>query len=125
MGFYDRGTMIASDESDLAATGLRPKARVMLRLADGGMTESEIAWRFRRTPGHVRRVLQLSRLRTQAPEQAETADSLRPIERLVLRARRDGADPVEIAARLRRSPRGVHQIEKLATYKIEHHNISP
>jgi hypothetical protein len=116
--------MIASDDSRPAGTSLRPKERVMLRLADGGMTDSEIAWRFRSTPGHVRRVLRLTQLRTEPPDQVETPGALRPIERLVLRARRDGADPVEIAARLRRSPRGVHQIEKLASYKIEHHDIS-
>lgn len=126
LGFtYKWGTMTASDESELGATSLRAKERVIRRLADEGMPESEIAWRFRRTPGHVRRVLGLSRLKRQPTDQTvETARKLRPIERLVLRARDDGADPVEIASRLRRSPRGVDQIEKLAIYKIEQFDIS-
>jgi DNA-binding NarL/FixJ family response regulator len=112
--------MTATTPSDLGSTGLRPVERVMRRLVDGGMTEADIAWRFRRTPGHIRRVLELSRLRPhQADRDFETRHPLRPIERLVLRARRDGADSVEIAARLRRSPRSVDQNEKLATYKLE------
>lgn len=33
--------------------GVRPFERVVLRLADEGMSTSEIAWRFRRSPGHI------------------------------------------------------------------------
>jgi len=92
----------------------------MRKLADDGMAESDIAWRFRRSPGHVRRVLDLSRIRREPSDPVdETAPDLRPIERVVLRARQEGADTAEIAARLQRTPRGVAQIEKLATYNLE------
>ena len=75
---------------------------------------------FRRSPGHIRRVLDTSRLRRESSDPVdEIAHELRPIERVVLRAHRQGADTAEIAARLRRTPRGVAQIEKLATYMLE------
>lgn len=111
--------------SNDGAVRLRPIERAMRKLADGGMTESDIAWRFRRTPGHVRRVLDMSRLRGKSNDPGpETAPDLRPIERVVLRARDEGTDTAEIAARLRRTPRGVEQIERLATYKLERRDVS-
>ena len=92
----------------------------MRRLADDGMSESDIAWRFRRTPGHIRRVLDMTRLQREPRGSAsDTAFGLRPIERVVLRARDEGTDTAEIAARLRRTPQGVAQIERLADYKLE------
>jgi DNA-binding NarL/FixJ family response regulator len=95
----------------------------MRKLADDGMAESDIAWRFRRSPAHVRRVLDMTRLRRKPSHPVdESAPDLRPIERVVLRARQKGTDTAEIAARLRRTPRGVAQIEKLATYKLERRN---
>lgn len=116
--------MATTGESALGLDQLRPIERVMRRLSDNGMSESEIAWRFRRTPGHVRRVLELTRLDRQPGDRTDDESSeLRPIERLVLRARQDGADSVEIAARLRRSPRGVDQIERLASYKLDQLDI--
>jgi hypothetical protein len=107
-------------ESRVGAALLRPMERAIGKLADDGMSESDIAWRFRRTPGHIRRVLEMSRLQREPHDpRDETASDLRPIERVVLRARQEGADTAEIAARLRRSPRGVAQIEMLATYRLE------
>ena len=40
---------------------LRPFERVVLRLTDEGLTSSEIGWRFRRSPGHIERVIDLTR----------------------------------------------------------------
>jgi len=109
-----------SPESRVDTALLRPMERAIRKLADDGMSESDIAWRFRRTPGHIRRVLEMSRLQREPHDpRDETASDLRPIERVVLRARQEGANTAEIAARLRRTPRGVAQIEKLATYKPE------
>ena len=112
--------MATTDENgEMGAAPLRPVERAMRKLADDGMSDSDIAWRFRRTPGHVRRVLDMSRVRRRPRDRAdENAPDLRPIERVVLRARREGTDTAEIAARLRRTPRGIAQIEKLATYKL-------
>jgi len=92
----------------------------VLRHAEAGLTTSEIAWRFRRSPGHIRRVLDLARLpRTGSAPAGVSPGSLRPIERCVLRARESGADFPEIAARMRRSPGFVARIAELATYKLQ------
>ena len=109
--------------SRIGAARLRPVEARMRKLADDGMAESDIAWRFRRSPAYIRRVLDMSQLRREPSHPVdEPAPDLRPIERVVLRARQEGADTAEIAARLRRTPRGVAQIEKLATYKLERRN---
>ena len=95
---------------------LRPIERAVLRLEGEGLSTQEIAWRFRRSPAHVRRILWLSRLpRTPGPPRPE--HRLRPIERSVLRARANGSGREEIAARLRRTPAHVERIETYARYK--------
>jgi hypothetical protein len=84
------------------------------------MSSSEIAWRFRRSPGHIERVLDLTghprRVRTSPPA---PASALRPLERAVMRGRERGAELPEIAARLRRTPEFVGRIEQLANYKLQ------
>jgi hypothetical protein len=97
--------------------GLRPIERRMLKLADAGADDVEIAWRFRRTPKNVRQVIACSRLprqdgRPPAPE------GLRPIERRVLRWRDEGTDFADLAARFRRRPGFLEQVEQLARYKL-------
>ena len=97
-------------------TGLRPLERAVLQLTDRGLTSSEIAWRFRRSPGHIDRVLELSRQPRTGREPA--AAGLRPVERTIIRGRRNGAPHAEIAARLRRSPGFVARVEEMANYKL-------
>ncbi|CAN5867623.1 hypothetical protein BH23ACT2_BH23ACT2_23110 [soil metagenome] len=100
--------------------GLRPFERVVLRLTDSGMTSADIAWRFRRSPGHIERVLDLSRLpRTGRARTSIDEPVLRPVERTVLRARENGSQHSEIAARMRRTPGFVARVEELATYKLQ------
>lgn len=100
--------------------GLRPFERVVLRLADDGMTSADIAWRFRRSPGHIERVLDLSRLpRTGSARPGAEAPVLRPVERTVMRARENGSPLPEIAARMRRTPGFVARVEKMAAYKLQ------
>lgn len=108
------------------AEGLRPFERAVLRLADGGMSTSEIAWRFRRSPGHIDRVLGFSQLpRGAASGLAPPRSALRPVERLIIRARGEGTPPTEIAARMRRSPSFVARVEELATLKLDTTSVPP
>lgn len=97
---------------------LRPFERTVLRLADSGMSSADIAWRFRRSPGHIERVLQLSRI-PREPRPQPQKGTLRPVERRVLRARNEGVDATEIAARLRRTPGHVRRVEQYASYKLD------
>ena len=95
---------------------LRPIERRMLKLAEAGQSEAEIAWRFRRTPKTVRRVIVLSQLARDGA--APSADRLRPIERRILRWRDGGTGFDELAYRFRRSPAFLQQVERLARYKL-------
>lgn len=99
---------------------LRPLERAVARLADGGMSRSEIAWRFRRSPGHIDRVLEFSRLPRSAPKRRTDGEGdagLRPVERLVIQAKGNGIHPTEIAARMRRSPEYVMRVARFARLK--------
>lgn len=102
-------------------TGLRPIERRIRRLADEGIDEVEIAWRFRRSPRFVRQILEL----TKVPRDGRTAaagpgprDRLRPLERRVLWWRDQGLDHEELASRFRRGPAFLRQVEELAHYKL-------
>jgi len=99
----------------MADTGFTPMERRMVRLADQGLGEEEIARRFRKSPGFVQRVLALARV----PRHGDGPSSspLRPVERRVLKWRENGASPSEIAPLFRRQPRSIEQIERLARYK--------
>lgn len=98
---------------------LRPVERAVLRHLDRGAPGSEIAWRFRRTPGFILRVRELSEIpRRPKADGPAGGGGLRPIERCVLNARQAGTDYAEIAARLRRSPSFVARVEQLATVNL-------
>jgi DNA-binding CsgD family transcriptional regulator len=100
-------------------TRLRPLERAVLQLTDRGMTSAEIAWRFRRSPGHIDRVLELSRFPRSGTARADgEPGALRPVERTVMRGRSDGAPHAEIAARLRRTPAYVARVEAMANHKL-------
>lgn len=100
--------------------GLRPFERAVLRLSDRGMTSTEIAWRFRRSPGHIERVIDWIRLPRNGGAVAPLDEpALRPVERVVMRARENGAQPAEIAARMRCTPSFVTRVEEMATYKLQ------
>lgn len=98
---------------------LRPLPRTVARLADQGLTVPDIAWRLRRSPGHISRILQWSELdRPSGSRSEQRAAPLRPVERRVLQARADGVDRAQTAARLRRSPQHVARIEQYADLKL-------
>ena len=99
----------------MPATGFTPMERRMVRLADEGLGDLEIARRFRRSPGFVRRVLELARVPRDGD--GHRPGGLRPVERRVLKWREDGASASDIAARFRRQPRSIEQIERMARYK--------
>lgn len=85
----------------------------MRRLVDGGMSESEVAWRFRRSPGHIQRVLRLSALDT-SPAAHPPPSAAAALERVVVRGRANGVSHAELAARLRRTPQFIERVERLA-----------
>ncbi|MGI9595797.1 MAG: hypothetical protein ACR2QK_06540, partial [Acidimicrobiales bacterium] len=100
----------------------RPIERTVQRLRRDGLSNSEVAWRLRRSPGYVRRVESLSRLQRSEPApsgDAATGHILRPIERCVLNSLEAGSGYAEIAARLRRSPTYVSRVERLANLRLE------
>ena len=96
--------------------GLRPLERRLLRLAEAGFDDHDLARRFRRSPEHIRRVLELAQL----PGRAASAGDqpLRPLERRILRWREQGATWTELSERFKRSHAGLVQIERLAQYKL-------
>ena len=97
---------------------LRAKERVIKRLAESGMVEPEIAWRFKRSPRHIQRTLRLIEL--PRPARADTgARTTTALERTVLKARRRGLSHAEIGARLRRSPGFVARVEEFAMLRDE------
>ena len=98
---------------------MRPLTRTVTKLQRNGMPIGEIAWRLRRSPGHIARVLQWSQLhRPEFIPRPATGEVLRPIERRVLHARSEGVDRAETAARLRRSPQHVANIERYVDAKL-------
>jgi DNA-binding CsgD family transcriptional regulator len=102
---------------------LRAIERRVRHLAEQGMSEVEIARRFRRSPGMIRRVIEMSDLpRTQRPA---PHDVLRPLERRVLQWRANGAHFPELGARFRSSPAHMERVENLARYKLSRAGQSP
>jgi hypothetical protein len=97
-------------------SGLRPIERRIRRLVDEEVPEDDIARRFKRSPGFIRRVVDWSELPNRAAVTAPPG--LRPIERRILRWREAGSPPTEIATRFRRGPEFVQQVEDLARYKL-------
>lgn len=98
------------------ANSLRAKERVIKRLADGGMTEPEIAWRFKSSPRHIRRTLRLIEV-PRSPRALTGSSSTTALERTVLKARSRGVSHTEIGARLRRSPGFVARVERFAALR--------
>ncbi len=92
---------------------LRPKERVIKRLADSGMSEAEIAWRFRSSPRHIQQTLRLIEI-PRSPARATGPTAPTALERTVLKARSRGVSHAEIGARLRRSPGFVARVEEWA-----------
>jgi DNA-binding CsgD family transcriptional regulator len=97
---------------------LRAIERRVRHLAEQGMSEVEIARRFRRSPGMIRRVIEMSDLPRTQRSANEPHQVLRPLERRVLRWRASGAHFPELGARFRSSPAHMERVENLARYKL-------
>jgi DNA-binding CsgD family transcriptional regulator len=111
--------MATATDEITGGVNLRPIERTVLKLSRRGISEADIAWRLRRTPGYVRRTLALARMpRASRSKASREPWDLRPIERTVLRARENGVPEAEMAARLRRSPSFVQRVAGFADYKL-------
>ena len=97
---------------------LRPLERRVLHWREQGAGYDDLAPRFRRSPEFVARVIDLTRVPRQHSPARPPRDALRPLERRVLKWRDGGTTTDDIAARFRRSPRHVEQVERLARYKL-------
>lgn len=103
---------------------LRPIERRVVHLSDDGVDNAEIARRFQRSPEFIGRVIEMAGLpgRDTPSEQEDRQDhTLRPVERIILGWLERGAEPEDIALRLRRSINFVERVEDLARYKLALH----
>jgi DNA-binding CsgD family transcriptional regulator len=96
---------------------LRPLERRVLRLAEAGHDNADIARRFKRSPEFIGRVLDLARLPGRRPR-AGRPSGLRPLERRILRWREQGATYADIGPRFHRSPEFVERVERLAQHRL-------
>jgi len=103
--------------SNTSGNDLRPLERRIARLADEGVDELEIAWRFRKSPRFVRQVQSLAERDTR-PGDGVGDEALRPLERRLLRWRDLGFDHEELAPRFRRTPEFLSRVEEMARYKL-------
>lgn len=100
---------------------LRPIERTVRRLRHDGLSNSEVAWRLRRSPGFVHRVEALSGIERTARVVADDAVAgvgLRAIERCVMNSLEAGSGYAEIASRLRRTPNYVRRVERFAQLRL-------
>src|SRR4051812_5076768 len=96
---------------------LRPLERRVVQLVEDGVSSTEIARRFRRSPEMINRIIDMASLPGRGTGPVARGEKLRPVERRVLRWRNEGADYNEIGARFRRSAAHVERVEQLAHYK--------
>ena len=96
---------------------LRPVERRVLRWAESGLDDAEIARRFGRGERWAAQVRFLADL-DRPPPSSERDDRLRPIERRLLRWREEGADHDQLSGRFRRSPEFLARVEEYANYKL-------
>jgi DNA-binding CsgD family transcriptional regulator len=100
----------------VASRDLRPLERRVLAMRAAGVDDPEIARRFRRSPGYVKRVALLAEVDRR--HDGKRRGTLTPLERRVLRWRDAGARPQDVAWRFRRSPDHIARVERLARYKL-------
>lgn len=94
---------------------LRPIERRVLAMRDAGLSNDEIAGRIKRSPEHVERVVGWAAIPRSKPPTRRTP---RAIERRVLAMRAAGLDHATIAAKFKKTPRGIRRIEGLAHFRL-------
>jgi transcriptional regulator len=98
---------------------LRPIERRVLALKEAGVSDTEIARRFRRGRRFIEQVEGLARLDGRhADRRSRRPGALRPVERRILKWRDRGVSAEQLAERFRRSPEFVSRVERLARYKL-------
>ena len=108
---------------------LRPVERRVLRWAEIGLGDAEIARRFGRSERWFAQVRFLAALDRSAPldqpgvsDRSDMSDRsaarLRPLERRPLRWRREGVGHEDLNGRFRRSPEFLARVEDYARYKL-------
>lgn len=103
---------------------LRPFERAVLRRQAEGLEVDEIADRFRVGSDHIERVLRYAEIEGRTGATAELRDGLRPLERRVLRWRKQGRSYEDIGAMFKRSPEHIQRIEGLAYLSKSRHLLS-
>lgn len=93
-----------------------PIQRVLTRMQDEGMSTHEMSVRLRKRPGTIRMLLEHGDTRTGSGQRPD--DRLRPIERVVLRAREEGETYGQIASRIGRSGPHARRIAGYARFKL-------
>src|SRR5439155_1314624 len=98
----ERTVAPAGANTTTEASRLRPIERCILRLAERGMADDEIAGRLHRSPDFVRRVKVLMAVPRAAAQ--HPPDGLRPLERCIRRRPERGEDYLGVPARCHRRP---------------------
>lgn len=94
---------------------MRPIERRIVAMRTEGLTFDEIGDRFKCSPEHVERIYRWSGYER---ERGDGPKAWRAIGERVLAMRSDGMSHDEIAARFRRTPRSIRQIEGLTHYRM-------
>ncbi len=94
---------------------LRPLERRVLAMRDEGVDTEEIGRRIGRSAAQVERIIAWTSIPRHQPPQRR---SPRAIERRVLAMRAAGQSHEAVAARFKRSPRFIRQVEALAHYRL-------
>lgn len=94
---------------------LRPMERRVLAMRDEGVHVTEIARRIDKSPAHVERVIEWTEIPRNGPPARRSPTA---IEQRVMDMRSHGDTYAEIAARFKRSPKYIKQVEGLAHYSL-------
>jgi hypothetical protein len=84
-------------------------------MREDGISSAEIGQRIGRSEAHVDRIIEWTTIPRNHPPRRR---SPRPIERRVLALRAAGESHERVAARFKRSPRFIRQVEGLAHYRL-------
>src|SRR5947209_3943330 len=103
MHLHRGGVVDPAIEANARGVRLRPLERRIRRLVATGMPTDEIASRFRRNPGTIERVLEMSEFRRGTGAGSTRGGVLTPLERRILKWRAHGVSHDDIGVKFRRS----------------------